>query len=117
MSLIDTMFSESQSKRYRLCDHTATQLRYRQKQSMNWTRSCTPITAALRRLRQEDCEFEATLGYTVRTCLKKTKRNTISDDRLTLVVVTLGRGRCIAYERACGSLLRFWKCSMSWSGW
>jgi hypothetical protein len=26
---------------------------------------------ALRRVRQEDCEFEASLDYTVRTCLKK----------------------------------------------
>jgi hypothetical protein len=30
-----------------------------------------PITSALRRLRQEDCEFKASLDYIVRPCLKK----------------------------------------------
>jgi hypothetical protein len=33
----------------------------------------TPVISALRGLRQEDCELEANLGYTVRLCLKKTK--------------------------------------------
>jgi hypothetical protein len=32
-----------------------------------------PVIPALRRLRQEDCEFEISLGYTVRLCLRKNK--------------------------------------------
>lgn len=31
----------------------------------------TPTIPALRRLRQEDCEFEASLSSTVRPCLKR----------------------------------------------
>jgi hypothetical protein len=34
---------------------------------------CTPVISAPRRLRQEDLNFQANLGNTVRPCLKKTK--------------------------------------------
>lgn len=49
---------------------------------------CTPIIPAFRRLRQEDLhEFEASLNYIVRTCLKK-KQKTIYG-RTTLSVPDL----------------------------
>jgi hypothetical protein len=34
----------------------------------------TPVIPALRRLKQEDVEFEARLGYMVRCCLKRKGR-------------------------------------------
>jgi hypothetical protein len=38
---------------------------------------CTPVLSALVRLRQEDPEFKASLGYISRPCLKK-KKNKIN---------------------------------------
>jgi hypothetical protein len=35
-----------------------------------------PITPALRRQRQEDCEFKVSLGYIARPCLKNNVRET-----------------------------------------
>jgi hypothetical protein len=39
----------------------------------HWAWWCLPVISALGRLRQEDCEFKASLSYIVRTCLKKNK--------------------------------------------
>jgi hypothetical protein len=36
----------------------------------------TPLLSALRRLRQEDHEFEVSPSYIVRPCLKKTNKKT-----------------------------------------
>jgi hypothetical protein len=35
---------------------------------------CTPVIPALRRQRQQNCEFEASLGLYRETCLKKRKK-------------------------------------------
>jgi hypothetical protein len=34
-----------------------------------------PVLSALERQRQEDCKFEANLGYVVKPCHKKTSKN------------------------------------------
>jgi hypothetical protein len=36
---------------------------------------CMPVIPALRRLKLEDLEFKASLGYTVRFCLKTKTKN------------------------------------------
>jgi hypothetical protein len=44
-------------------------------QNCNCETRCGAIIPALRRLRQEDGEFKANLGYIVRPCLKQQKQN------------------------------------------
>lgn len=39
-----------------------------------WEQWCTPIISALRRPRQEGCEFKVNWNYTVRLCLKTPRR-------------------------------------------
>lgn len=46
---------------------------------MSWAWWYIPAVLALRRWKQKDAEFEATLGY-IRPCLEKTKTNKITLD-------------------------------------
>jgi hypothetical protein len=40
---------------------------------INWTCWLMPVIPALGKLRQEDCKFEVSLVYIMRSCLKQTK--------------------------------------------
>jgi hypothetical protein len=42
------------------------------KNCFRWASRYMHVILALERLTQEDCNFEASLGYIVRSCLKKT---------------------------------------------
>jgi ubiquinone/menaquinone biosynthesis C-methylase UbiE len=44
-----------------------------------WYTSVIPV---LGRLKQEDCKFKASLGYTVRVCLKQNKMKQINNSGL-----------------------------------
>jgi hypothetical protein len=61
--------------------------------SVCWTWNVTPVILALRRLRQEDHQFEANLGYIGRHYLKKqaktkTKQNAKSNNKRDCVLMS-----------------------------
>jgi hypothetical protein len=49
-----------------------------------------PIISALKRLRQENLEFQASLGFILRCCLKKKERS--QAQWLTSAILTTGTG-------------------------
>jgi hypothetical protein len=70
------------------------------------------IPPALRRLRQEDHELKAILGYTVRSCLKQRNKQTNNNKKPTLSVAAvlmsrrkmMPEGKSSAEKSASGSL-------------
>jgi hypothetical protein len=40
----------------------------------SWAKWCTPVILVLKRLKEEDCERKASLGYIGRPCLGKKKK-------------------------------------------
>jgi hypothetical protein len=46
------------------------------KRKCSWVWPCTSAIPAPRRMRQEDLEFQASLGYTVTSYLKRKKKKT-----------------------------------------
>jgi hypothetical protein len=56
----------------------------------SWAWWYKPIIPALKRLRQQDCGFQVSLGYIVRPCLKKERKKERKKK---------GRGRLKEYNR------------------
>jgi hypothetical protein len=59
---------------------------------LNWECWCTSIIPALVRLRQQDLEFQASLGYIARPCRKRTTKNPCFFKKVFTVYLFL-RGR------------------------
>jgi hypothetical protein len=53
----------------------------------------TPVFTAVRKLRQEDHKFQASLGYIVRPYLKKSKKQTTINRTLRTLLPSLVIGR------------------------
>jgi hypothetical protein len=53
----------------------------------------TLVIPALRRLRQENCEFKSSLGYIARPCLKKPKTRVFCGQRMAWAKYIFMKGR------------------------